>query len=273
VVAGPQKPLFPQEITALKAFLDRGGRLMIFLDPYHDGGLTQFLKDYGVELADDIVIDKLSRVFGGSYLMPVVMEYGAHRITENFALATFYPEARSVSPAKEPPPGVVLEILASTSDNAWAEKDQEMLKQGEAAFDEQVDTIGPISLVVLAELERQSEDPAPPGERAGEDGSQEPEGAAGPRTKPGLLLVSGDSDFAANTYFGLSGNQDLLLNMVNFMAEEQRLITIRPRQEVTQPMLMTQTQAWSVFLLVLIFMPLLVLASGLVVYRVRRAQR
>ncbi len=61
--------------------------------------------------------------------------------------------------------------------------------------------------------------------------------------------------------------------MVNFLAEEQHLITIRPRQEVTQPMLMTQTQAWSVFLLVLIFMPLLVLASGLVVYRVRRAQR
>jgi len=273
VVAGPQKPLFPQEIAALKAFLDSGGRLMIFLDPYHDGGLTQFLRDYGVELADDIVIDKLSRVFGGSYLMPVVMEYGAHRITENFALATFYPEARSVLPAKEPPPGVVLEILASTSDNAWAEKDQEMLKQGEAAFDEQVDTIGPISLVVLAELERQSEDPAPPGERAGEDGSQEPEDEAGPRTKPGLLLVAGDSDFAANTYFGLSGNQDLLLNMVNFMAEEQHLITIKPRQEVTQPMLMTQTQAWSVFLLVLIFMPLLVLASGLVVYRVRRAQR
>ena len=273
VVAGPQKPLFPQEIATLKTFLDGGGKLMIFLDPYHDGGLTQFLHGYGVELGDDIVIDKLSKVFGGSYLMPVVMQYGAHRITENFELATFYPEARSVSPAKEPPPGVVLETLASTSENAWAEKDQEMLKRGEAAFDEKDDTPGPISLVVLAELERQIEDPAAPGKGAGKVANPDPEDKDEPKPNPALLLVAGDSDFAANTYFGLSGNQDLLLNMVNFLAEEKNLITIKPREKLNQPVLMTQTQGWTVFLVVLVLMPLLVLASGLVVYRVRRAQR
>ncbi len=273
VVAGPQKPLFPQEIATLKAFLDDGGKLMVFLDPYHDGGLTQFLKDYGVELGDDIVIDKLSRVFGGSYLMPVVMEYGAHRITENFELATFYPEARSVSPAKEPPPGIVLEALASTSENAWAEKDQEMLKQGEAAFDEKADTVGPISLAVLAEIARRPKEAAGPGTTAGKDGQVDSKEPNEPQANPAFLLVVGDSDFAANTYFGLSGNQDLLLNMVNFLAEEKNLISIKSQEKLNQPMLMTQTQAWTIFLVVLVLVPLLVVASGLVVYRARRAQR
>jgi ABC-type uncharacterized transport system involved in gliding motility auxiliary subunit len=273
IVTGPQKSLFPQEIESLKTFLDAGGRLMVFLDPYHDGGLTELLKGYGVETGDDIVVDKLSRAFGGTYLMPVVMQYGAHRITEFFDLATFYPEARSVLPAKEPPPGVVVEILASTSENAWAERDLDMLKRGEAAFDEKDDTPGPISLVVLAEIERRPAAPAWPEQAANKEAEDTGEDQDHSKTAQAFLLVAGDSDFAANTYFSLSGNGDLFLNMVNFLAEEKHLITVKPREKLNQPVLMTQTQAWAVFLVVLVLMPLLVLAAGLGVYRVRRAQR
>jgi len=274
IVAGPQKPFFPQELASLKVYLESGGKLMVLLDPYRDGGFTQFLKDYGVGLGDDVIIDKLSRVFGGDYLMPVVMQYGTHRITENFDLATFYPEARSVSPAKEPPQGVQLETLASTSENAWAEKNLEMLKRGEASFDEKEDTPGPVSLIVLAEIERSKQ--TKPGESKDVQGKDSEEPAAEDnttRSNPAFLIVAGDSDFAANTYFGLSGNGDLFLNMVNFLAEEKNLITIKPRGKSQQPMLMTETQGWVAFLVVLVLAPLLVLCSGLAVYRVRRSQR
>jgi ABC-type uncharacterized transport system involved in gliding motility auxiliary subunit len=273
IVAGPEKPLFPQEITSLKSYLDRDGRLMVLLDPFRDGGLREFLKSYGVEASDDIVIDKLSRVFGGSYLMPVVMQYGHHQITENFDLATFYPEARSVTPAKEPPEGVQLETLASTSENAWAERNLDELKSGEASFDEKEDTLGPIPLIVLAEIDLKQTKPA---QATGSPGKQEKEPAEDEDVKsptPALLLVVGDSDFASNTYFGLSGNGDLLLNMVNFLAQEQNLVTIKPRGKSQQPMLMTQSQAWMVFLVVMVLVPLMVLFSGLAVYRVRRSQR
>lgn len=272
VIAGLEKPLFSQEIASLKSFLEGGGKLMVLIDPYNDGGLRQFLKGYGCHLDDDLVIDKLSRVFGGTYLMPVVMQYAAHRITENFDLATFYPEARSVLPAKDPPPGVLLETLASTSENAWAEKNLEMLKQGEAAFDEKEDTPGPISLAVLAEIERKPTGSAEPGEIKDED-TGTAKGQEQQTPPPSFLVVVGDSDFASNTYFGLSGNGDFFLNMVNFLAEEKNLIIIKPRDKLNQPVLMTQTQAWVVFLVVLVLVPLLVLASGLAVYRVRRSQR
>jgi ABC-type uncharacterized transport system involved in gliding motility auxiliary subunit len=274
IVAGPEKPFFPQELATLKAYLEGGGKLMVLLDPYRDGGLRHFVKDYGVELADDVIIDKLSRVFGGDYLMPVVMSYGPHRITENFELATFYPEARSVTPAKEPPPGVQVETLASTSDNSWSERNLDMLKRGEASFDEKEDVQGPISLIALAEIERNKQ--ANPAEPKGAQGKDGEESAADDNTTkpiPALLIVAGDSDFASNTYFGLSGNGDLFLNMVNFLAEEKNLITIKPRGTTQQPMLMTETQGWVTFLVVLVVVPLLVLFSGLAVYRVRRAQR
>jgi ABC-type uncharacterized transport system involved in gliding motility auxiliary subunit len=273
IVAGAEKPLFPQEIASLKSYTDGGGKLMVLLDPFRDAGLREFLKGYGVEVGDDIVIDKLSRVFGGSYLMPVVMQYGHHQITENFDLATFFPEARSVAPAKQPPEGVQLETLASTSENAWAEKNLEELKNGEASFDEKEDTLGPISLIVLAEIDHKENQPNETKEPPGKEGNDPAEQGAQKNAKQALLLVVGDSDFASNTYFGLSGNGDLFLNMVNFLAQEQNLITIKPRGKSQQPILMTQSQALIVFLILMVVVPLMVLFSGLAVYRVRRSQR
>ncbi|NLI32501.1 MAG: hypothetical protein GX422_06925 [Deltaproteobacteria bacterium] len=87
------------------------------------------------------------------------------------------------------------------------------------------------------------------------------------------LLVAGDSDFISNANFGLSGNGDLFLNMVNFLAEEETLITIEPRDKAGKPLLLSQGQARAMFWMVLVLVPLLVLVAGFAVYRVRRRQR
>lgn len=270
VVAGPQKPLLPQEIETLKKYADGGGRLMVFLDPFFDGGLKDFLAGYGVKLGDDIVIDKLSRVFGGSYLMPVVVEYGHQKITENFGVATFYPEARSVQPIKPVPNGVQVEILASTSPQAWAEKNIQGVRQGQAAFDEKEDTMGPIPLVVISEIDTAAvKAGAQPGEQPRKP--RRPDAKTGEKT--GYLLASGDSDFVCNTYFGVSGNGDLFLNMVNFMAEEESLITVKPREKAGQVLMLSQTQVQSILWTVMVLVPLAVILCGLAVFRVRRSQR
>jgi ABC-type uncharacterized transport system involved in gliding motility auxiliary subunit len=276
VIAGPRKPLMSQEIESLRAYLGKGGKVLAFLDPSTDGGLKEFLESYGVQLDDSIVVDKLSRVFGGSYLMPVVTEYGTHRIAANFEVATFYSEARSVRPVEDPPENVQVEILASTSPNAWGELDLEMIEQGQAGFDEGKDIPGPVPLAVISEIETTEPIPnAPEKAREGEEGQDEKQTEEANQEKPAktaYLLVVGDSEFADNTYFELSGNGDFFLNMINFMAEEENLITIKRREREGNPVLMTHTQA-SWVLVVLLLAPLLVLASGLVVYRVRRSQR
>lgn len=271
VLAGPRKPLMPQEIEVLRSYLTNGGRLMALLDPYQDGGLRDFLKSYGIELSDDIVIDKLSRVFGGSYLMPVVMEYGNHKITDKFDVATFFPEARSVVAAKQPPAGVTVQVLASTSQNAWAERDLDAVKKGQVGFDEKIDLPGPVPLAVIAEMGKDvKQAPAkPPGSNPAEAAADD----KAPPSRKACLLVVGNSSFADDTYFGLSGNADLFLNMVGYMAEEETLITIKPREKKGQPLLMTQGQVNLVALIVLVGVPLLVILSGLTVYRIRRSQR
>jgi ABC-type uncharacterized transport system involved in gliding motility auxiliary subunit len=270
IVAGPGKPLLPPEVDSLQKYLERNGKLLVLLDPYQDGGLKALLQSYGLELQDDIVIDKLSRVFGGSFLMPVVMEYGFHKITDGFNVATFYPEARSVRIAQQAPDGVHLLLLASTSQEAWAETDREMIKQGQAGFDADRDLAGPVPIAALAEIERSKAQAK--GSAAG--AISETQLSAGDRDKgKALLVVIGDSDFADNTHFGLAGNGDFLLNVVNFLAEEETLITIEPREKKGQPLILTQYQERALFWISLVAVPFTILLIGFAVYRVRRSQR
>lgn len=269
-VAGPKKKLFEQEIASLEDYLKRGGKLAVFLDPYNDAGLRDFLKRYGIELRDDIVIDKLSRVFGGSYLMPVVTEYGFHKISEGFSVMTFFPEARSVGVLNDPPEGVQTEVIASTSPNAWGETNFNLLNQGQASMEEKEDLPGPVTLAVISEI-------AIGGARKGaEEEKKNPEKQEAEQTEPkdkAYLLVVGDSDFVSNNHFELSGNGDLFLNMANFMTEEENLITIGSREPGGRPLLMTPTQGSLFFWTNIALVPLFVILVGLGVYRVRRSQR
>lgn len=274
IVAGPRKILMEPVIEALKGYLHRGGKLFLLLDPFQDAGLAGFTAGYGIELHDDIIIDQLSRVFGGSFLMPVVTQYGVHRITDGFDLATFYPEARSVRVGDEPPAGVRPLVLASTSQEAWAETDQEKLRQGHASYEADRDLHGPVPIVALAEVERDA--PARDGhgnQSEATEGQDAPNEGSAPRKAKGVLVVCGNSGFADNTHFSLSGNGDFFLNILNYLAEEETLITIERRAQKGQPLILSQSQARLIFWVSLVLVPVAVLAAGLAVYRVRRSQR
>ena len=58
----------------------------------------------------------------------------------------------------------------------------------------------------------------------------QPTAEAGRTAKPETrIVVFGDSDFVANGYLGIPGNRDLFLNTVNWLAQQENLISIRPR--------------------------------------------
>jgi len=261
IIAGPRKPIPQREQGIIKNYLARGGKVMLMIDPLTQTGMKDFLEGYGIQITDDVVIDRLSRLFGASERVPVVMEYGPHKITDNFSEFTFYPDARSVVPSDKPPQGIQVQVLASTSPNAWAERNLEMLKEGKAAFDKDKDLPGPVPLVVLADIAGHKQQ-AEAGQK--EDNS--------PTAKDGVLVVSGNSLFASNSYFNEYGNGDFFLNTVSFLADETNLITVE-RPNTNKPLLLTRTQATTIFWIVLVIVPFLVLVAGIAVRRVRRSQR
>src|SRR5437762_2201047 len=60
VVAGPKVALLPTEVAAVRAYLWRGGNAFFMLDPFVQSGLEPVIREYGVVLDDDIVIDEAS---------------------------------------------------------------------------------------------------------------------------------------------------------------------------------------------------------------------
>ena len=248
VIAGPTKPLMEQEVEAVRRYLDGGGRVLALLDPQTDPALGPVLEAWGVLLRDDVVIDTMSRLFGGSYTTPIITEYPAHEITEGFQIATFLPLARSLDKAEKLPDGVSYAPLARTSAQAWGETD---LGNAKASFDPLTDHRGPLTLAALF-----SRDDAKKDEDAEEGGGQ--------------LLVVGDSDFADNTYFNFSGNGDLFQNLISYLSKEEDLIAIRPKDTKPSPLVLNPTQAATLFYATVVVTPLALVLAGLGIWWKRK---
>lgn len=258
VAAGPQADLLPEEVELLKAYQGRGGKLLVLVDPGELPRLAGFLKERGLELAADTLVDRMSRLFGADALMPVVTQYTSHPVTKDFGMASFFPVARSIRPMNEPPEGVDVQALASTGSGSWAETDLVTLGKGEAAFQEGKDVPGPVPVAAVATVERKAAE------------GEAPTGDGPPAAR---LVVFGDSDFASNTHLHLSGNGTLFLNAVSWLAEEQDLIAIRPPKSGSKPLIMTPAQGKALFWFAVVAMPLAAaLVGGGVLWR-RRAYR
>ncbi len=315
VLAGPEKALFPYEVKALQDYLDQGGRVLLLLEPQKDAGLKEFLAGFGIVPDDRMILDdnQVSRALGASVTMPLVIQYGKHRITQDFSnVVTIFPLARPLFLAKDLPKSVQLTPLAITTKTSYAKQGQDWLKEGKAEFNAQQDLKGPFTLAVLAEKRlaepqpdtgvdvKQSAAPqAPSAGVAGKTAEQpqkeddlkkspetpkgddvqkaaEPDGDSAKsesREKTAYLAVFGDTDFADNTYFNLSGNGDLFLNTMNFLVSEESQITLRAQEKKSQPLLLTGYQGWALLLVCLIFIPLAIIIAGTSAYLRRRSRR
>lgn len=247
---GPEVEPLTGEVDLVGAWLDEGGSLMVMVDPGPDGaGLGELLSRWSVSGGDDFVVDVsgLGQLFGTGPEVPLVTEadYSPdHPITEGFRLTTLFPMVRSVRPAAEPVPDLKITELLSTSPQSWSESE---LGAATVGFDEGSDVRGPvpIGLAVTKDI--------------GEE-------------KAARLVVLGDSDFAANGFFGAVGDGDLFLNAVSWLAEDEEFISIRPHQPEDRPLTLTQAGATLAYYLTIILFPLSVLITGVSVWARRRRQ-
>ena len=279
IVAGPRRDLLESETEALSAYLGRGGHLFMMLDVTSETrcvpGLVAFVKRYGLEVGNDVVIETnpLGRLVGGDYLMPVVMTYERHAITKELGnVMTMFPVVRSVQVAKELPPGITAQGLVMTSTESWAETDLKALQEGRLEVDPDSDRRGPISIAAVATII-----PVPiilvrPRVTVPNQQTSPSQAKSAPQcgTSGGVWR----SEFANNNLFPVQGNGNLFLNTVSWLAEEEDLIAIRPRKGGgSGPVMLTAAQAPLIFWLPVVLLPLGVLGSGAVVFVRRKWQQ
>ncbi len=251
VVAGPKTEPFQKELDYLNDFLNRGGGLLLMLDPPPSASFSAFLKGWQVTPDNDIILDVsgAGRLMGAGPSIPLVFRYESHPITDRFkGQMTFFPLARSIQPAKDTVSGVTVTTLYKSNDNSWGETD---LKNPNATYDEKTDLKGPLSMAVAV-----SKDIKPGGENT-------------PAIKARMVVV-GNSGFAAVPYFGAQGNGDLFMNMMSWLAQDEDLISIRPKAPEDRKIIMSQSQQRMIELFTLVFLPGVVLVCGIVVWTRRR---
>jgi len=264
-IAAPKKALLSTEVLTLKDYLDKGGRLLILLEAFEDGGLKDFLEGYGVDLDNGLILDvnQVSQSLGLSAVMPIVSQYGPSKITQDFKnIVTIYPMARPLLLKKEQQE-VTLVPLATTMSTSYEKLGKEWIKTEKAAFDAKTDKKGPFTLAVQAEIK-----PAPPKPDQGQKGGKDQKPAEA-RT---YMVVFGDVDFAANAFFNLFGNGDLFLNTINFLAQASEQITVRTAGKA-QLLNLKGYQAWWLLLAGLVWAPMVMVTAGIWAYRRRRRAR
>lgn len=267
IVAGPQSPLLDAELRSIDRYLDEGGNAMFMIDPFVKSGLETVIRRFGIDLGQGMVIDEASH-FWADPSTPAVTDYNRHEITSKLPLS-FFPGVRPLMPTKAPVPGVQVRQLVNSSTKSFANADKMRIdyKAGKNGY-------GPQTLMATARINPKTVES---GETLlkrlrGEENANAK--AAAPEKiiarKEARIVVSGDSDFATNSFYHVLGNGALFLNAVNFLASRENLIGLEPRTYDLPYVSMTNTQMKGTFILSIILIPLLMAAIGVAVWWRRR---
>lgn len=255
VVAGPSRDLGSIALERLATYLGAGGSVLLLLDPGPLPALSAWLTTLGVQLGDDLIVDRERRILATDGLAAVVEFFKQGNPvtgspTSPIDTGVVLPSARTVSAAERPRAGTSAESIARTGDTAWAMHGADRARRGDDPSVADGDRQGPLDVMVLAELR-------------GRDG------------RAGRLVVVGDADFASDAYYDLLGNANLALNAVAWLAREDVLAGEHEQQapEVERPLsplLLTEPQSRSLLLSMVVVEPALVLALGIGVVGFRR---
>jgi ABC-type uncharacterized transport system involved in gliding motility auxiliary subunit len=254
VITQPQLDLMPGEVDKLLSFVDRGGNLLWLMDAGPMHGLERLAEKLDLQLPPGIVIDPAAIEMKAPATWSLGASYPPHAVTHNFNLTTAFPAARPLlwdenvegsnqekAHAKD---GKRWQHhpLVEVAPRGWVSRN---VPKGTPVFDKQRDIPGPV--VIAMALQRKIDD------------------------REQRIVVVGNGEFLSNSFAGNGGNVELGLNMVNWLAGEEHLITqqLHPVRDSKLELGAMQINFISIgFLLVL---PLLLAGVGIVIWRKRRA--
>ena len=142
--------------------------------------------------------------------------------------------------------------------------------------EEEGDRPGPVSIGMAVSAPAPSPADVPGG--VGGDAGEDEDGLDGGATDDGSdsappetrLAVIGDSDFASNAVVGIQGNRDMFLNTVNWLAQQENLISIRAREPEDRRLTLTASAQRRLFWLSVLLLPAGILGAGVYTWMGRR---
>jgi len=253
VVAGPTRNYEQPEVDAIKKYVEDGGRALLMLDPplklgrseiADNDALTNLLQSWGVTLSKDLILDlnPIGQLAGLGPQVALVTSYSSQPIVNEMkGTATGFPLSRSMEIKNADKTSV--QKLFDSSNSSLATNN---LSSAEVNINDPKNKKGPLTIAAAGTY------------NTGKENSQ------------GRFVVVGSSSWVANRFINFNGNNDLALNAINWLASDEDLISIRPKQQEDRRITMTRAQLNMVRLTSQFVLPLVVVVAGVGVWWKRR---
>jgi ABC-type uncharacterized transport system involved in gliding motility auxiliary subunit len=249
VILDPVAALSPNELAALDDYLAKGGHLLVSSPPLGKSNLATLVSKYGISFGGGIVLDKQLHYSQSSAAeVLLISSFGQSPVTRGLdTLPVLLLGATSVD--GKAATGYTETPLISSAGDACARTDLTVTDPNCLAADKK----GPFTLA--ATLEQTS---APAG------------------TRPVRIVAFGGAGFADDLVASQTtqppGNVPLMVNAINWLAGQDKVINIAPRTATPEAVFLTDAQRQLILIGYPFFLPALVGALGVSVY-LRRRQR
>lgn len=253
VVGGPTGDYQQPEVDAIKKYVEDGGRALIMLDPPLKLGHSEIadntdfgniLQNWGVTFDKDLILDlnPIGQLAGLGPQVALVTSYDRHPIVNEIkGSATGFPLSRSLTVKNGDK--TTVEKLFSSSSTSLATTN---LSSPAVNPDDPKNLKGPLLIAAAGTY------------NTGKENSQ------------GRFVVMGSSTWVGNSFINFNGNRDLALNAINWLASDEDLISIRPKEREDRRITMTASQLTLVQTTSIFLMPLVVIVAGVSVWWKRR---
>jgi ABC-type uncharacterized transport system involved in gliding motility auxiliary subunit len=241
IIAGPQVDLLQPEVYKIRTYLENGGNLLWLIDPAPLRGLQPVAEQLGLVLTPGTVVDFVVRPRTGPPVFAVgaAGNYARHPITNGFNLNTLFPHARQIEAVESDEWRVT--PLVEVAPRGWVNVGE---LGPDITFDKTRDIPGPV--IIAQAFERTVSDRA---QRA---------------------VVVGNGHFLSNAFLGNGGNLDFGLNVINWLAGTDDLITVQPRPAADSRLDIDPMTIYLIAFVYLVVLPLAFIVAGTVVWWRRR---
>jgi ABC-type uncharacterized transport system involved in gliding motility auxiliary subunit len=253
VIGGPTRDYQQPEVDAIKKYVEDGGRALFMLDPplkigrsdiAENDALTNLLQTWGVTLDKNLILDlnPIGQLAGLGPQVALVTSYESQPIVNGMkGTATGFPLSRSIQIKNGDKTTVQKLFDSSTTSLATTNLNSPAIDPNDPKNKK-----GPMTIAAAGTY------------NTGKQDSQ------------GRFVIMGSSSWAANSFIKFNGNSDLALNTIDWLASDEDLISIRPKQEEDRRITMTNAQLSLVRLTSQFLLPLVVVFAGVSVWWRRR---